>query len=111
MGVQDLLKFGLCQYVQKKCELKDITALGHTRFLYDASILTHMCSDAQFYIEKGDRQAAQLLCNRRYAEKIETLRSGGVAAVHFVFDGGDLLLRRPLIRAGSCQTRGTCRIG
>ena len=91
MGVKDLLKKVLPQFVTPKVTVQTITSKGNTRGLVDNSSFEHAaCYTCPVELHEGNRDEVTRRCIAYYRSKIDMLGRKGVKKLHFVFDGAML---------------------
>ena len=91
MGVKDLLKKGLCQFLESKTDVKTVTASGYTRGVVDNSGWMHAaCSRASIALQEDKKRDVIHCVQSFYKARLNMLGKHGVKHLHFVFDGCEL---------------------
>ena len=98
MGIKDLLKFVLSQFLQKRKRIQEITSDGKTRGLVDFSSWQHKAQTtvavALFENQSEHKDVIIKSVTQYFKTRIDILGREGVTKLHFVLDGASLPSKR-----------------
>jgi exonuclease-1 len=93
MGIANLLKDALLNFVEKKVTVETLVGKGLTRTAVDFSVWVHRAianEETAVALFEGQNVTATNLVWQYFKYRLDMLESAGITAVHFVRDGANL---------------------